>query len=257
VFHLKEPGNVTAFINNMRFVGGKHVFSFSTHCTLSEEYFPSVVSKLKKKGCTVIGIADWFGHSWGPIIQPTPYLTDGHPDEIDLKEAEEFGRAMVVRSRRIAAGELSLIPEVPPPPPPDPALDNMKNSSNVINIFKKFMKLEKDKCLYPACRLCMDNCPMDGIDLTVEPPVLAQPCIDCMFCEAICPSGAINVDEYLEEAAREVSRTLRVHGVQSLAEAEAKGRFRRLFPEDKVGWDTPVYMVHNKHPRWIIGKGPT
>jgi formate hydrogenlyase subunit 6/NADH:ubiquinone oxidoreductase subunit I len=102
----------------------------------------------------------------------------------------------------------------------------------------------------------MDNCPMDGIDLSVEPPILAKPCIDCMFCEAICPSGAIHAEEFLEKASRQISEGLKERGTKALAEAEAQGRFRRLFPEDKVGWDTPVFKVHSKRPRWIIGKGP-
>ena len=61
VFDFKEPANVTAFINNMRFLGGKHIFCFSTHCTMGFLYFPSVVPKLKKKGLTVIGWNDWYG----------------------------------------------------------------------------------------------------------------------------------------------------------------------------------------------------
>ena len=46
-----------------------------------------------------------------------PYYTAGHPDEIDLREAEEFGREMVERSRRISAGETKLIPAMPDMPP--------------------------------------------------------------------------------------------------------------------------------------------
>jgi len=252
VFHRREPGNVSAFINGLRFVGGKHAFSFCTHCTLAKGYFPSVLPKLKEKGLTVIGMGDWYGHSWGPVIQPTPYLTDGHPDKIDLKEAEDFGRKMVERSREITRGNSGLIPEAPPPEPPDVAT----GSSPMIHCFKDFMKHDRSKCLYPACRLCMDNCPMDGIDLSVEPPVLAKPCIDCMFCEAICPSGAIHAQDYLEQAAPEVAKGLKVRGTQALREAEAQGQFRRLFPEDRVGWDTPVFKVHSKRPRWVIGKGP-
>lgn len=114
VFDFKEPANVTSFISNLRFLGGKHIFSFCTHCTMGFLYFPSVVPKIKKRGLTVIGWCDWYGHNWGPIHNPTPYGTDGHPDEIDLKEAEEFGREMVWRSQRIYAGETSLIPEEPP-----------------------------------------------------------------------------------------------------------------------------------------------
>ena len=65
---------------------------------------------------------------------PKPYFTDGHPDAIDLKEAEDFGREMVERSRRIYRGETQLIPTLPKgseydelydpaPPPPEETLE--------------------------------------------------------------------------------------------------------------------------------------
>lgn len=254
VFHFKEPGNIDAFINNMRFVGGKHIFSFCTHCTMRMLYFPSIVPKLQKKGLVVIGWRDWYGHSWGPIIQPTPYLTDGHPDEIDLREAEDFGREMVRRSQRIYAGETNLIPRTPAKVPP-PVVGEGGELFHIS--FKDFVRYDRGKCRYPQCRLCMDNCPMDGIDLTVEPPIIAKPCLDCMFCEAICPSGALSADdEWMVATAQDVSKVLKSTGTKELAKAEAQGHFRRLFPEEKVGWDTPVYKVHSKRPRWIIGKGP-
>ena len=247
------PGNVMAFINNIRFVGGKHIFSFCTHCTLGITYNPTVVPKLKKQGLIVIGWNDWYGHSWGPIYQPTPYLTDGHPDEIDLREAEDFGREMVWRSQKIYAGETSLIPKEPAPVPfPDVGDDSFYRRF----AFSKIVKYDKGKCTYPKCRLCMDNCPMDGIDLSVDPPIIAKPCIDCTFCEQICPTGAIDVDESNKESlAQHFSNILQKVGGKHLAEAEAQGHFRRLVPEGEVGWDNPIYKEYNKHPRFIIGKG--
>jgi NAD-dependent dihydropyrimidine dehydrogenase PreA subunit len=248
------PANVTAFISNMRFLGGKHIFSFCTHCTMGFTFNPGIVPKLKEKGLIVIGWNDWYGHSWGPIHQPTPYPTDGHPDEIDLREAEEFGREMVWRSQKIYAGDTSLIPETPAPVPfPDADVEDILRRLS----FKNVVKFHREKCTYPKCRLCMDNCPMDGIDLSVDPPIIARPCLNCTFCEQICPTGAIDGDESQQEIlARHISAGLQKVGVKHLAEAEAEGRFRRLLPKEKVGWDTPVYKVHPKHPRFIIGKGP-
>ena len=37
----------------------------------------------------------------------------------------------------------------------------------------------------------MGNCPMDGIDLTVKPPVNGKPCEGCSFCIKIYPTGAL------------------------------------------------------------------
>lgn len=249
----REPANITAFIRNMRFVGGKHIFSFCTHCTMGYAYNPNVVPHLRKKGLIVIGWNDWYGSCWGPPDQSTPYPTDGHPDEIDLREAEEWGREMVWRSQKIYAGETSLIPEGPAPfIPPDWGDDSIARRLH----FRKVVKFDREKCVYPKCRLCMDNCPMDGIDLTIEPPVIASPCLNCFFCEQICPTGALNVDEKDMELLHRL-HTERIQRIctRYLAEAEAQGRFRRLVPEEKVGWDTPIYKVYNKHPRVIIGKG--
>lgn len=57
----KEPAWVDTFIKNMRYVGGKHCFTFSTHGTLPANFFASIIPKLKKKGLIVIGYDDWYG----------------------------------------------------------------------------------------------------------------------------------------------------------------------------------------------------
>ena len=46
----------------------------------------------------------------------------------------------------------------------------------------------------PRCRLCMDNCPVKAIDLSVDPVVFRKGCISCYFCEMLCPTGSIQVD---------------------------------------------------------------
>ena len=42
----------------------------------------------------------------------------------------------------------------------------------------------------------------------------------------------------------------------ALEKAEAEGHFRRLVPIKELKPDTYGFMVHKKHPQWIIGKGP-
>jgi NAD-dependent dihydropyrimidine dehydrogenase PreA subunit len=160
---------------------------------------------------------------------------------------------MVWRSQRIYAGDTNLIPEEPEPVAfPDVGDESIFHRYS----FRNVVKFHREKCVYPKCRLCMDNCPMDGIDLSVEPPVVANPCMDCTFCEQICPTGAIDADEDKQEiVARIISNTLQKTGAKHLAEAEAEGHFRRLVPEEGVGWDTPIFRVYNQHPRFIIGKG--
>jgi ferredoxin len=124
---------------------------------------------------------------------------------------------------------------------------------NVIGKFASMLKFHKEKCLYPKCRLCMDNCPMDGIDLSVEPPVLAKPCLSCEFCARLCPTGALDMDKWLE--AMIAIKPLPSFMLPALEKAEAEGRFRRLTPIEKINLDISGYMLHKKHPQWIIGKG--
>lgn len=259
VFHFKAPLNVKGFINNMRFVGGKHAFVFCTHGTQPAYFFPSTIPMMKRRGLIVIGMRDWYADCLLPSM-PMPYGTSGHPDKIDLKEAEAFGREMAVNSSRISDGETGLIP----PPPPKPQLNftgfvKQLARSGIINRDiehgGKNIKYHKEKCIYPECHLCMDNCPMDGIDLTVEPPVIAKPCNFCRFCTRICPTGAIECEAYDTAIAPIAAKVQKEVMLPLLEKAEAEGSFRRLVPIEKVGLDTPVFKSHYKKPQWIIGKG--
>ncbi|MFC1929023.1 flavodoxin family protein [Chloroflexota bacterium] len=235
------PRNVRVFIDTLPLLQGKHAFAFSTHGAMPEKLFPEVVSLLAEKGLAVIGVRDWYGSIYVPG-HPKPYPTDGHPDEIDLKEAEDFGKEMVELSRRISAGGPELIPplQMRPIPPPDGHPRAPKPQP----------KLNTQKCRYPECRLCMDNCPQDAIDLSVSPPVFAKKCWTCYFCEMICPEGAVEVD-YTAQAKATIWRCKNVYA-KALDDAEAEGRFRRLVPREDVDWDTPYYKIYNTHPRYVI-----
>jgi len=67
-----------------------------------------------------------------------------------------------------------------------------------------------------------------------------------MFCEQICPTGAIEVDwePYTKH------HNVRVRDVYDklLDVEEAKGRIRRLVPLKDIGWDDPWHKVTG-HPR--------
>jgi flavodoxin/ferredoxin len=232
------PFHVERYVNTMPVLSGKHGFTFCTHGAKGERFLPEMVRLLMKKGLTIIGTRDWYCSVTHPLI-PKPYLTDGHPDTIDLQEAEEFGRGIVEISRRIFAGETELIPEVPPMLPP-----------RTLTRPQFVKKLNMQKCHYPECRLCMDNCRLKAIDLSQSPPVFPEKCQPCYFCELICPTGAIEAD-YQSDAELETSRARTIF-IEALKKAEIDGRFRSLTPVETVGWDTPFYMVFSKHPRYII-----
>ena len=252
VFH-EEPLNVADFIEKLWSVGGKHIFLFTTHGTIPEFYFPAVVPKLKKKGMVVIGMRDWYADAFIPW-HPEPYPTAGHPDEIDVKEAEQYGREMVDHSRRISAGEKGLLPADPPIPPPLPPTTELgiQDTTDDPSVFK----YHKELCKFPKCRLCMDNCPMYSVDLSTTPPTIASRCQPhCTLCTLICPTGAMEIDGFIESVVPHYKNTTKNLALPILDKAEKEGKFRRLVPVDKIGWDSYVYQVYNKHPKWIMGKG--
>jgi len=232
------PLHVKRFVDALPRLTGKHTFTFCTHGTVYVRFFPTMVRLLMKKGLVVVGTGHWYGSVNHPLF-PKPYLTDGHPDEIDLTEAERFGESMVEISERIAAGETGLIPAVPPMPPPRTLKRPMAH-----------MKFHTQKCRYPECTLCMEHCRLRVIDLSVSPPIFPSKCQPCYFCEMICPTGAIEID-YQADSLLETGRA-RSMFVDALGEAEAQGRFRRLIPREQIGWTTPFYKVYDKHPRYVI-----
>lgn len=254
-----EPPNVREFILKLPPQEGRHAFCFCTHGVMPEHYFPVVTRRLKCKGFTVIGFRGWFG-SVHFQIAPSPYYTEGHPDEVDLKDAQEFGREMVHRSQKISQGHLELIPPLP---------DYVYTPQLwVLTEFYRYghnphgrMSYDPEKCRYPQCKLCIENCPMGYIDFSKEVRRFGSKgteCdmwLGCTFCEMICPTGAISCDweAFLEES----KQLLSIFEFNPLEEAAKKlvreGRLRLLVKWEDVRWDRLYFMVHDKRPRFKIG----
>jgi flavodoxin/ferredoxin len=337
IWYFRETANVRLFIYNMPKLDGKLCFVFCSHGASPSGVFFSMVPALQKKGLTIIGDGDWYGSVYQVLHAAKPYFTDGHPDAIDLKEAEEFGRRMAENAKKIAAGDKSLIPDLKevakenstfrpfaignpfpdesghkgdlapkhgPPPKPDrrinmskckypectvcvdncpaKAIDFSKDPAEIrkscfncslcdricpheaIGIPPEGMKrhrtmkvIDMKKCKYPTCKLCVEYCPMNSIDFSVNPPVFKSNCEGDDLCWIICPEGAIEITN-LEEthgALYRLGGTRADHDqhpfMKLLAQAEREGKFRRHVPLDKIGWDTPVMYMKN-HPRFDI-----
>lgn len=215
----------------------KHIVLFCTHGAWPERFYPPLIDELTKKGFIVIGVRNWYASVYRPA-SPKPYPTDGHPDEVDLREAEEFGRETSELSRLIYEGTARV-----------PVLPRMKMVPR--NTFvRPAPVLHREKCHYPECRICMDHCPLGGIDLSKEEPVFAKPCVTCYFCEMICPYGAVEADYKTYETA--FRKDVENKFLKVLEEAEQEGNFRRLVPVDEIGWNTPYYVIHDTHPRYVI-----
>jgi ferredoxin len=268
---------------------GKHFFWYETHGILPGRCIIRGVQPLQEAGMTVIGWKDWYCDASLPG-HGKPWYTDGHPDEIDLAEAESFGAAMVVHSRKISEGQTDIIPTLhskeasdqiwgighpfiqfgagqqSPMPATDSNMETEKKpypleipaSQNYIRQLEGLpnreesrspqgneLRINPDKCI--RCGLCVKGCPCYNIDDSVFPYVFkTQDCEKCLFCEGICPAGAIEYDFRPTDA-----NTAKEHfaGMNlPLDLAEAAGRFRRLLKEEDIGWGTPWEVVTG-HPR--------
>lgn len=248
------PPNVRKFVEEMPDLGGKPGFSFCTHATMPNLYFPLVIPRLQRKGLKIVDWNHWYGNSAIQIF-PEPYYTAGHPDMIDLREAFDWGCELGKNLTGIINGESFEYPKAPEP-------DMLRIHANAAiehlggfhNVHGRFVR-DPEKCLYPKCHICMDNCTMDYIDLSAKPQKYGScgnACDDphgCTYCEMVCPTGAIHPAVPFEEAAP----VGEPHGSELfetvLNQAEAEGKFRRLIPDSEVGKTTPYYSVHSKHPR--------
>jgi flavodoxin/ferredoxin len=253
VIHSRELPNVAHFINSIKSVDGKHAFVFCTHGAIPGYYLARVVPAMIQKGLTVIGWKDWFCSAYHPII-PKPYFTDGHPDAIDLKEAEDFSKEMMERSRKISLGETDLIPTFPRGTEYDeryfPVPDSFSLAGEEFKklVIRKNFKVNAEKCNYPRCTHCIDNCPTGAIDFSVSPPLFDKDCDSCFLCEQTCPRGAIEFDyEPLDNSHKPLNVSVLQKSVDTF---EAKGLFRRLVPNEDIGWDTSFWK--NKKPRFKI-----
>lgn len=262
------PHKFSEFIEKMRYVGGKHCFAFATHGTHGE-YFPAMAGKLlSEKQMTVLGVRRWYANSYIPG-HPNPYPTAGHPDKIDVREAYEWGKQLAELSQKVYAGAEELVP--PLPEEPELSMRDMlgelirkeeersggefgrKGGAHLQNPGEKYVK---ETCNYPKCSICMDNCPVHGIDLTVDPPVMGDPCTNCMLCAKLCPTGSISPEFFYNTPGEKTVKYVPEFYLERIALDEEEGLFRRKVPVEEIGWDSPYYKTHDKRPWFIIGKGP-
>jgi flavodoxin/ferredoxin len=209
IWYYRETANLRQFLYNMPHMAGKLCITFCTHGSQPDGFFFSIAQPLFKKALTIIGWNDWYGACSHVLHMPKPYHTDGHPDEIDLQEAEAFGREMAERAVRIIAGERNLIPDIPTGPDADPLwIDHNRSSAGMMpgGPDDKFgpvsyatetvptgtggegleggprggggpppgpetpPEIDISKCVYPRCTACIENCLKNAIDLSVKAP---------------------------------------------------------------------------------------
>jgi flavodoxin/ferredoxin len=255
VWHRREPVNVLNFVEyKLRAMEGKQGFVFCTHGLYPGHFMGRMVPALRLEGLKVIGWKNWYCSAWVPE-HPKPYFTDGHPDEIDLEEARRFGREMAVISREVAAG-MAPLPELPQglkyhelyPGPgstdrihsfQDKVISGYPETRELIDLRSFDFKLNREKCLYPRCTVCIDNCPTQSINFSVFPAIFRKNCDRCWFCEQICPRGAIEVD--WSPIAAFVDRYIVADWFKAAEEAVARGQLRMLVKPENIGRKTYWY----------------
>jgi flavodoxin/Fe-S-cluster-containing hydrogenase component 2 len=261
-FAREEPLNVRRFIMGMKPLKGKLCFVFATHGGHPGDVLPSMAGRLRKQGLKVIGGFNCDGSDRMPHFT-YPWWTDGHPDEIDLQAAADFGKEMAERGQRILLGERIPMPEFPKVES-EWAREHRKSSKVNRAVSKGFefkMTWNKERCRYPRCRLCVDNCPVGAIDLSVSPVMFRKGCISCYFCEMLCPTGAIEFDA----KSVKTRRKLRVDGLRQRNYVEFFKRtttklmanrttlYRRLVKKIEVGNIDGMYGErYSKRPRYVI-----
>ena len=217
------------------------------------------VKPLQEKGLTVIGWNDWY---CGCVPLPghaKPWFSDGHPDAIDIAEAEAFGTAMVEISRKISDGKTDRIPELPSPEEFDAFYgwgyqvdpDDLFTAHKIAG--SNFTRrINEEKCI--GCGLCAEACYYNVIDASDTPSVIARPedCVECGFCSGICPTGAMEGSDPIGGFGQENDRPTNPDNryTKSADFLEATGRFRRLVREEDMDWNISFEEAKGDPPRF-------
>jgi len=261
VIGYREPPVVTRFMKGLPRLDGKYAFTFCTHGTCPSGFIAEMVALMREKGLKVTGWNDWFGGAFMPYID-RPYYTDGHPDELAIKEAREFGKEILERTSRIFGGEIGLIPQLPDKDQYDklygtqPLPEELPDDLNIPPAEWEKLKPEliPEKCT--SCGLCVDNCPNQAITMDDPVSISHEACGPCLvwFCEQLCPSGAIQVDWEPMEIREESTRIYFAKLAESMFKNKDLRRFRVLFPPEEEGTKEPL-SKRKQHPKIKIQDG--
>ena len=220
-FFYRDPRNIKKFIQDLKETKGKHCFIFCTHGSLIGNTFYYMNKELTKKRYIVIGSFDSYGYT-SLQFYPEPMHTEGHPDEIELREAEEFGQIICEISSRIQKGESSLIPQFELISDTWWAKHSDQLTLRILRLISPKFKINEDKCT--QCLFCQENCPVNAINIEADPPeIQKEGCIFCWYCEKACPQGAIEADWSLM---RIDSKDNLPRYIDVLKEEEKQGKFR-------------------------------
>jgi len=211
----------------------QHCFFFIVHGKWPGAAIERAWKVLDTRGLTVIGWDDWYGSAFMTYAQK-PWQTDGHPDDIDLREAEEFGRQMVNRSQKISQGETNLIPKLPTGEEYLELYGKGYDPASYAQFIKHHYGVTIDLVKCTRCGLCEEHCPTGAIDLDVDSPILPT-CMWCTTCEMVCPEGAVDINMKDLKKDRGETKEEMHQTAQILQELFMEGQ-NKLRPEKRMRW---------------------
>ena len=240
VFYYEAPYNVREFIKGLPELASQHWFVFCSHGSVLGLTLLSLTERLEKKGATVLGSHHTYADGTIPFY-PYPTVTTGHPDTQELQEAQDFGKEMAQCSQAVANGDTGCITK-PAPVTEDwvPEQAAMLTPEFMSQVMPR-LSINTETCI--ECGDCQDACPVNGIDIEVDPPRIQEPCIFCWCCAKICPTCSIETDwSPLESMAPDQYARY----IKALKDAEARGEFRWHMDPDTLNFDDPLYKQRKR-----------
>lgn len=219
-FYYREPRNVSDFIESMDHGKNRRCFLFCTHGSIIGNTFYYMQDALVRKGYQVIDVFDVYADS-SLQFYPKVMHTKGHPDSGELSEAEQFGKNICDKSLGAIKGTVKPVPLFARVGDTWWAKDSEVLLPDALRRFFPQFAIDENRCT--RCGVCMENCPVDAIDLDAKPPAIQkQGCIFCLYCEKVCPEDAIVAD--WNDVARVIRGNLKKY-VEVLKEAQQQGKF--------------------------------
>ncbi|MBU0755373.1 MAG: 4Fe-4S binding protein, partial [Planctomycetes bacterium] len=138
----------------------------------------------------------------------------------------------------------SLIPEPAPISSEEWIQDSSSLTEEVLNQVLPKLRIDADTCI--QCHECEENCPVQGIDVEVDPPRIQKPCIYCWRCVNICPTLSIEAD-WSSLVAMTPANYARYK--KELDKVTANGKFRWLIDPKTIVFDNPLYEQRKREPK--------
>ena len=235
VFYYKEPFNVRKFMEDLPELENKQWFVFCTHGSVMGLTLISMGRCLQEKGIDVIGSHHTYADGTLPFY-PYPTVTSGHPDDRELAAAFEFGMHIAQCSLSVSIGNRSAIVQPAPLTEEWVAAEAEMLSEEFLGQVMPKLSINKEKCT--SCGACMAECPVEGVHIEADPPVIQDPCIYCWRCVNICPVCAIEGDWSMMT---QMAPSNYKRYIQALKDAEARGEFCWHIDPDRIDYGNPLY----------------